>query len=79
MASAKVTSKGQVTIPKSVRDDLGLRTGDVIEFVPTDGFYALKKKVTTSPFDKYRGVAKRRMAEMGFRTTDEFIEAARGR
>jgi antitoxin PrlF len=33
MASATVTSKGQVTIPVEVRNLLGLSTGDRIEFV----------------------------------------------
>ncbi|RUL70149.1 AbrB/MazE/SpoVT family DNA-binding domain-containing protein [Dyella choica] len=33
MASATITSKGQVTIPVDVRDHLGLATGDRIEFV----------------------------------------------
>ncbi|QAU24804.1 AbrB/MazE/SpoVT family DNA-binding domain-containing protein [Dyella sp. M7H15-1] len=33
MASATVTSKGQVTIPVDVRTHLGLATGDRIEFV----------------------------------------------
>jgi len=31
-ASARVTSKGQVTIPKSVRDALGIDAGDEVVF-----------------------------------------------
>jgi len=31
-AAAKLTSKGQVTVPKSVRDALGLEEGDEVVF-----------------------------------------------
>jgi len=43
MASAIITSKGQVTIPVGVLSDLGLRTGDRIDFVlnKTTGRYEL--------------------------------------
>ncbi|MEE8271030.1 MAG: AbrB/MazE/SpoVT family DNA-binding domain-containing protein [Alphaproteobacteria bacterium] len=38
MASAKVTSKGQITLPKAIRDALGVGTGDRVEFlVEPDG------------------------------------------
>ncbi len=33
MESAKVTSKGQITIPKVVRDSLGVRAGDRVHFL----------------------------------------------
>ena len=36
MASATVTSKGQITIPVRVREALGLNAGDRIEFVEID-------------------------------------------
>ncbi|MFW5915075.1 MAG: AbrB/MazE/SpoVT family DNA-binding domain-containing protein, partial [Planctomycetota bacterium] len=36
MVTAKVTSKGQITIPKSVRDSLHLKPGNRIEVVVHD-------------------------------------------
>jgi antitoxin PrlF len=36
MTSATVTSKGQVTIPVAVRNQLGLAVGDRIEFILND-------------------------------------------
>ncbi|MFP5387992.1 MAG: AbrB/MazE/SpoVT family DNA-binding domain-containing protein, partial [Thermoleophilia bacterium] len=31
---SKITSKGQVTIPKAIRDELGLLPGAEVEFIP---------------------------------------------
>ena len=36
MASATLTSKGQVTLPKSVRERLGVETGDRLEFIESE-------------------------------------------
>lgn len=48
---AKVMSKGQITIPKNIREALGVSTGDRVTFLVEDGtitimnsaVYALKK------------------------------------
>jgi AbrB family looped-hinge helix DNA binding protein len=38
MTASTITSKGQLTIPKAVRDQLGLQSGDRVEFrVEADG------------------------------------------
>jgi antitoxin PrlF len=37
MATATVTSKGQVTIPAEVRRELGLRSGSRLDFIRLDG------------------------------------------
>jgi len=42
MSTAVVTSKGQITIPKPVRDGLGVETGDRVEFVELErGVYTV--------------------------------------
>lgn len=74
MARTKVTTKGQVTIPKDVRERLGLRPGDEIEFVQDHGGYRVQKRVPASPFAKYRGHLK----HLAGRDPDELVESARG-
>lgn len=45
MATASLTSKGQITIPIHVREDLGLKAHDRIEFVKMeDGKYLIQAK-----------------------------------
>ena len=42
---AKVTSKGQLTLPKELRDSLAIKTGDQIEFtLESPGKIALRKQ-----------------------------------
>lgn len=36
MATAVLTSKGQITIPKQVRQGLGVATGDRVEFIEVE-------------------------------------------
>ncbi len=42
MASSTITSKGQITLPKSVRDRLRLGSGDRVEFVQTATGFELR-------------------------------------
>jgi AbrB family looped-hinge helix DNA binding protein len=45
MATATMTSKGQLTIPKDIRDRLGLKPGDKVELVPSgDGAFLRKRR-----------------------------------
>ena len=59
--STTVTSKGQVTIPKPVRDLLGLKAGSKVDFRRNaDGSVTLSRadgKLPPSRFDKLRGHA----------------------
>ena len=42
MSVATLTSKGQITLPRDVRDDLKLKEGDRVSFEKVDGKYVLK-------------------------------------
>ena len=53
MALATVTSKGQVTIPKAVRDSLRLDTGDKVEFVVTKNREALLRPISKKVDDVF--------------------------
>jgi AbrB family looped-hinge helix DNA binding protein len=58
--TATVTAKGQITIPKAVRDALGVRPGNKVEFRRlNDGNIAMVKQgpKPKSRFEKLRGSA----------------------
>ena len=46
MVTATITSKGQITIPKMVRESLRLHSGDRIAFIMHDQTEAVLKPVT---------------------------------
>lgn len=50
-----VSEKGQVTIPKRVRDQLGIRAGTVLSFAAVSGKLVASKEATGDVFTKWRG------------------------
>jgi antitoxin PrlF len=73
-----VTVKGQVTIPKKVREAAGIRPGDRVEVRATAaGGVVIEKPKAMSDYEAgLRALAKRRVIR-GI-TTDEIMEMSRG-
>jgi len=58
-STAKVTSKGQITIPREVRDLLGIQTGSVILFEQEDERVVIHPAKTIRDYKGYlKGKAK---------------------
>lgn len=67
-----VSERGQVTIPKDVRDRLGIRPGQVLEFAAEEGRLVATKSAGRDPVDAVYGILGRKGS------TDELITAMRG-
>ncbi len=70
----RVTTKGQVTIPRDVREALGIAPETEIDFVEDEGrFYIVKtsEPIVTKKFRKLRGIASVKMS------TDEIMSLTR--
>jgi antitoxin PrlF len=74
-----VTSKGQVTIPKTVREAAGIKPGDkvVVRATASGGVYVGHPDKAFEYEERLRALAKRRIIRGGM-TTDEFMEFSRG-
>lgn len=75
MLTAKITTKGQITIPKAVREKLGLSPGEHILFAEKNEIFIIKKVIRKSPFDKWVGYLKKGKDA----TSDNIIEELRGK
>ncbi len=72
---ATVAERGQITLPKAVRDALGLTKGSKLKVELEDGRIVLRKDVDDA-LTRLRGRFK--LAE-GFKSTDDAMRALRGR
>jgi antitoxin PrlF len=55
-AVAKVTSKGQITLPRDLRRRLGIRAGDKVSFEEVGAEICIRPVKTSDAFEKYRGI-----------------------
>ena len=69
-----VSEKGQVTIPKLIRDQLGLAAGVVLEFEVEEGLLVGRKSLPEDVFRKWRG----RGRLPGGLKVDAYLSKARG-
>lgn len=70
---SRISSKGQVTVPVVVRDELGLGAGTEVEFVVRDGEAVLRKGGgPTHPVDRVYG-----RLQLG-KPVDALLDAMRG-
>lgn len=68
---AIVSQKGQVTIPKALRERLGIRAGEVLDFEAERGRLVARKQVAEDPVDAVYGILDRGAS------TDELIAELR--
>jgi AbrB family looped-hinge helix DNA binding protein len=72
---ALVTSKGQVTIPKELRDEFGIEPGTQVDFVGASDGIRLRKVVDRS---KRLGVFGCLKKELAGRSVEELLNELRG-
>jgi len=71
--TTKVTAKSQVTIPKPVREKMGIEVGDELLFEYQEGNLVVKKHVPKDSFEKYRG----KLKHLRGQKSDEIVARSR--
>lgn len=73
MPTATMTTKGQVTIPKEVRDHLGIDTGDRLSFVVQEDGTVIVKPITRHVRDLGGLLQRQGQRSVSIREMDEGI------
>lgn len=79
LKSMKIRERGQVTIPKEIRERFGLNQATEVQFPVEKDLVVLQKTPAKLKLDKWKGRCKRSFAKLGHRSVDDFIEDVRGR
>lgn len=75
----KIGERGQVTIPKEIRERFGLGPGTEVEFRVTGGSIVLKKAPKKLNLAKWKGRCGSTFAKLGYSSVEGFINDVRGR
>jgi len=75
----KVGERGQVTIPKEIRERFGLGPETEVEFRVVQGSIVLKKAPKKLDLRRWKGRCKDSFAELGYSSVDKFVDDVRGR
>ena len=78
MPTATITSKGQITIPKPVRDELGLQEGDRVAFRVLEDGRVVVEPETVDILD-LKGALKPKRKGISLADMDEAIRNQKGR
>ena len=79
LKSMKVGERGQVTIPKGIREQYGIGPDTEVEFKIANGSIILEKAPKRLGIAKWKGRCKGSLKSLGYSSVDEFIEGVRGR
>lgn len=72
-----VSEKGQITIPKDLRNKLGLAAGTVIDFSAERGVLIGRKKMQIDLSSTWRGAGKSFLRKLGLKRTDDYLRLIR--
>jgi len=75
----KIGERGQVTIPKDIRDRFGLGPDTDVEFRIVNGFIVMKKAPKKLNLRKWKGRCRESFSQLGYSSVDKFIDDVRGR
>ena len=75
---ARITSKGQITVPREVRRVLGVRPGDRLLFEGDENGVRVRPVRTKSPFAKFKGIGNPRIGS-GRKGIIRWVRELRGR
>jgi AbrB family looped-hinge helix DNA binding protein len=72
--NAVLSEKGQVTIPKAIREGLGLVPGSILDFQAAQGRIVISKVLAQDPIQSWRGKGKLPAGK----SVMEYLDRARG-
>ena len=75
----KIGERGQVTIPKKIREQFGLRPNTEVEFSVVEDLIVLKRAPKKLNLARWKGRCRDSFRKLGYSSVDKFIEDIRGR